>query len=92
MSEQNEVAAEAVEAVEAENEYQPKVPPKVRDVAYFVGLGLSFVCFIAAGGAYIWFDEPVAAAVASTAGLVGTGYGIISNGLGVVYRPGAQKK
>ena len=71
-------------------EYKPEVSPKVRDVAYFIGLGLSFVAFVGSGLAILLLDNPIGATVAAGIGLVSSGYSIISNGLGVVYRPGVQ--
>ena len=71
-------------------EYKPEVSPKVRDVAYFIGLGLSFVAFVGSGLAILLLENPLSATVAAGIGLVSSGYSIISNGLGVVYRPGVQ--
>jgi hypothetical protein len=60
---------------------------KVRDVAYFIGLGLSFVAFVGSGLAILLLENPLGATVAAGIGLVSSGY---SNGLGEMYRPGVQ--
>lgn len=74
-----------------EEEHKPKVPAKVRDVAYFIGLGVSFTAFVGSGLALLVLDDPLGATVAASIGLVSSGYSIISSGLGVAYRPGIHK-
>lgn len=70
--------------------YEPKVPAKVRDIAYFTGLATSALILLSVGVVRIWIPE-LAAQVSETGVVVGSAVGLITNGLGVVYRPGAQR-
>jgi hypothetical protein len=73
-----------------EGGYQPTIPAKVRDAAYIGGL-------IVTGAVAITVPSISALApdVAGVAAQIGTavlsGVGLIVSGLGVVYRPGAQR-
>ena len=67
--------------------YTPKVPGHVRDIAYFTGLGVSAATLLGVGIVGIWFPQ-LADQVAQTGVVVGSTVGLVTNGLGVVYRPG----
>lgn len=71
-------------------EYQPTVPATVRDAVYWVTLGTAAASALASGVAGIWFPD-IAGQVLATGGVATTVMGIIGGGVGVVYRPGAQR-
>jgi hypothetical protein len=73
-----------------EGDYQPTVPARVRDGVYWATLGTAAASALAAGIAGIWFPD-IAAQVVATGGVATTVMGIIGGGVGVVYRPGAQR-
>lgn len=78
------------EATTLEGDYQPTIPARVRDGAYIAGLIVTGV---------VAMTVPTVSAlvpdVAGVAAQIGTavlsGVGLIVSGLGVVYRPGAQR-
>jgi hypothetical protein len=74
---------------ELADEYKPEVPKRVRDIAYFTGLGVSALTLLAVGIVTIWAPD-YASQAAQTGVIVSTTTGIVVGGLGVVYRPGAQ--
>lgn len=92
------IIREAIEADQAEVtyfegelvDYNPTVPVGVRDGVYWVTLGTAAASALASGIAGIWFPE-IAAQVLATGGVATTVMGIIGGGVGVVYRPGAQR-
>jgi hypothetical protein len=70
--------------------YQPTIPAKVRDAAYIAGLIVTgVVATTVPTVSAIWPDIAGVAAQIGTAVL--SGVGLIVAGLGVVYRPGAQR-
>jgi hypothetical protein len=71
-------------------EYKPNVPDKVRDVAYWLTLGIAAAGALASGVTAIWTPE-LAGDVAATAGVLTSVMGIIGGGIGVIYRPGANR-
>lgn len=88
---------EAIEArtpdvtlVDVELDYTPTVPVTVRDGVYWVTLATAAASALSSGIAGIWFPE-IAAQVLATGGVATTVMGIIGGGVGVVYRPGAQR-
>lgn len=83
------IPAEVVE-LEAALEYQPTVPATVRDAVYWITLGTAAASALASGVAGIWFPD-IAGQVLATGGVATTVMGIIGGGVGVVYRPGAQR-
>lgn len=84
LTELAQVAGDALEG------YKPKVPVVVRDVAYWVTLGAAAASALATGLAGIWWPD-IAPQVLATGGVVTTVTGIIGGGVGVIYRPGAQR-
>lgn len=70
--------------------YQPTVPDHVRDIAYISGLIVTGVVAIT-----VPTISAIVPDIAGTAAQIGTailsGVGLIVSGLGVVYRPGAQR-
>lgn len=70
--------------------YQPTVPVTVRDAVYWITLGTAAASALASGVAGIWFPD-IAGQVLATGGVATTVMGIIGGGVGVVYRPGAQR-
>lgn len=70
--------------------YEPHVPARIRDGVYWVTLGTAAASALASGIAGIWFPD-IAAQVLATGGVATTVMGIIGGGVGVVYRPGAQR-
>ena len=73
------------------DDYKPTISRRVRDIAYFITLGVAATNALVVGVAVIWLPD-LAANIAATGGVVTTVMGIIGGGLGVVYRPGAQAK
>ena len=70
-------------------EYQPTIPPKVRDVVYITGLIATPTIGLIAAIVAIWFpaySEPVNATAVALGAFIGT----IVGGLATAYRPGAQ--
>lgn len=74
----------------AAEDYRPTVPGAVRDGVYWTTLGAAAASALASGVAGIWFPD-IAGQVLATGGVVTTVMGIIGGGVGVVYRPGAQR-
>lgn len=72
------------------DDYKPTVPPRVRDGVYWATLGTAAASALASGIAGIWFPA-IAAQVLATGGVATTVMGIIGGGVGVVYRPGANR-
>lgn len=70
-------------------DYQPTVPNRVRDVVYFIGLGVAALILLAVGVVSIWFPG-IAPQVSQTGVVVGQAVALVTAGLGVIYRPGAQ--
>lgn len=66
---------------------QPAVPPRVRTVAYFVGLITGALVLAATGLAPVWLAPEVAEDVVSTAGVLSGVAAFVAGGLGVAYRP-----
>lgn len=85
-----ELAPTTYEAELVADDYQPTVPARVRDGVYWVTLATAAASALASGIAGIWFPE-VAPQVLATGGVATTVMGIIGGGVGVVYRPGAQR-
>lgn len=71
-------------------EYRPEVSAPVRDAVYWTTLGTAAASALASGIAGIWFPD-IAGQVLATGGVATTVMGIIGGGVGVVYRPGAQR-
>lgn len=70
-------------------EYQPTIPPKVRDAVYIVGLIVSALVLLVVGLVGIWLPE--FKDQASESGVVVTSFvALIVSGLGTVYRPGVK--
>jgi len=70
--------------------YTPTIPPRVRDAAYIGGLVVSAA--VAVTVPTVSAIVPDAAGIAAQIGTaVLSGVGILVSGLGVVYRPGAQR-
>jgi hypothetical protein len=74
----------------AEETYRPEVPKRVRDVVYWATLGVAAVSLLASGLAGIW-TPGIAPEVLATTGVVTGVMGVIGGGVGVIYRPGAQR-
>lgn len=77
-------------APENVGDYQPNVPVRVRDVVYWATLATAAASALASGIAGIWIPD-IAGQVLATGGVATTVMGIIGGGVGVVYRPGAQR-
>ena len=75
---------------ESIEDYRPTVPANVRDGVYWLTLGTAAASALASGVAGIWFPD-IAAQVLATGGVATTVMGIIGGGVGVVYRPGADR-
>ena len=73
-----------------EEEYRPAVTPRVRDAVYWTTLATAAASALASGIAGIWIPD-IAPQVLATGGVVTTVMGIVGGGVGVVYRPGAQR-
>lgn len=71
------------------SEYQPTVPARVRDVAYYVAL-VTGALATGATGVVAALAPDVAPAVAAVSGAVTGVVATIAGGLGVAYRPGRQ--
>ncbi len=69
-------------------ESTPRVPERVRTIAYFTGLGVAATNALVCGVVAIWF-QPVAVEVAATGGVITTVAAGLAAGLGVAYRPTA---
>lgn len=70
--------------------YQPTIPTKVRDGAYIGGLIVAGVVAITVPTVAAVAPD-VAGIAAQIGAAVSSGVGLIVAGLGVVYRPGAQR-
>lgn len=73
-----------------EGGYRPAVTPRVRDAVYWTTLATAAASALASGIAGIWLPD-IAPQVLATGGVVTTVMGIVGGGVGVVYRPGAQR-
>lgn len=69
-------------------DYKPTIPPRVRDVTYFVLLGGAALALAVQGLAPIWAGEHLAGALSDSAGVLVSVLALIGGGLGVTYRPG----
>ncbi|NKY08189.1 hypothetical protein HF998_14560, partial [Cellulomonas hominis] len=67
------------------------VPPRVRTVAYFALLIVSWVVLLVSGLAPIWLASAQVQPVIATCGVVSSLLGAIAGGLGVAYRPTAVR-
>lgn len=70
--------------------YRPEVPKRVRDAVYWTTLGVAAASLLASGLAGIWTPD-IAPQVLATTGVATGVMGIIGGGVGVIYRPGAQR-
>ncbi|MGB3375320.1 MAG: hypothetical protein WBA87_09290 [Microbacterium sp.] len=70
--------------------YRPDVSERTRGVVYFTTLATAAASALASGIAGIWFPD-IAAQVLATGGVATTVMGIIGGGVGVIYRPAAQR-
>lgn len=70
--------------------YTPSVSARVRDAVYWATLGTAAASALASGLAGIWLPD-IAGQVLATGGVATTVMGIIGGGVGVIYRPGAQR-
>ena len=85
------LAESASEAATTDTQdYRPAVPVHVRDGVYWITLGAAAASALASGVAGIWFPD-IAGQVLATGGVLTTVMGIIGGGVGVVYRPGADR-
>lgn len=76
----------------ADELYQPQVPSKVRDVAYWAGFIVAAVVLLVTGIAPIYATAIVATQITATAGVISAVFAFIAGGLGVAFRPGAQNR
>lgn len=83
-------AGQHADADALETAYEPTVPKRVRDAVYWLTLGTAAASTLASGIAGIWFLD-IAPQVLATGGVFTGVMGIIGGGVGVVYRPGAQR-
>ena len=70
--------------------YEPTVPPKARDIVYWVGFIVGGLSLLVTGLAAIWVPD-YATQVTATALVIGNATAWVAAGLGVVYRPGVQE-
>lgn len=82
--------AEEPTTLEYEDEYRPEVPKRVRDVVYWATLGVSAAALLVSGLAGIWTPD-IAPQILATTGVATGVMGVIGGGVGVIYRPGAQR-
>lgn len=73
-----------------DDDYRPTVPVAVRDGVYWATLATAAASALASGVSGIWFPD-IAGQVLATGGVATTVMGIIGGGVGVVYRPGANR-
>lgn len=86
-----ELPATGIEyAAELAGDYRPRVSPRVRDGVYWATLATAAASVFASGIAGIWFPD-IAPQVLATGGVAASVMGIIGGGVGVIYRPGAQR-
>ena len=71
------------------SDYEPQVPPRVRDIVYWTGFIIGGLSLLVTGITAIWWPEN-APQIASTALVIGGVASWVSSGLGVVYRPGVS--
>lgn len=71
--------------------YKPKISPRVRTVVYFTALVTGAVLFTAAGLAPIWLAPLFATKITASCAVVGSVISAVCGGLGVAYRPTAQR-
>lgn len=67
---------------------RPTIPPRVRDITYFVLLGGAALALAVQGLAPIWTGEVLAERLSESAGVLVSVLALIGGGLGVTYRPG----
>ncbi|GAA3948986.1 hypothetical protein [Microbacterium soli] len=70
--------------------YRPNVPKRVRDAVYWATLAVAAASLLASGLAGIW-TPGIAPQVVATTGVATGVMGLIGGGVGVIYRPGAQR-
>jgi LytS/YehU family sensor histidine kinase len=70
-------------------DYQPSIPPKVRDAVYIGGLVAGALVGLVAAVVAVWAPD-YSEQVNATAVAVSTFIALVVGGLGTVYRPGAQ--
>ena len=69
----------------------PMVSEAARTLIYYILLGMSALTLAASLLAPIWFSEIVAAQVTDTVSAIAAVVGLVAGGLGVAYRPTAER-
>ena len=69
---------------------RPHVPARVRDGVYWATLGTAAASLLVSGFTSIWLPA-IAPEVLASGGVVASVMAIIGGGVGVIYRPGAQR-
>ena len=69
---------------------RPEVPKRVRDGVYWATLGIAAASLLVSGLASIWLPGIAPEVLASTGVVTGV-MGVVGGGVGVIYRPGAQR-
>lgn len=69
-----------------EEGHKPEVPPIVRTVVYFIGLGWGTLATLITAIAAVWWPDHVKEILATVGG-VSSAVSFLAGGLGVVYRP-----
>ncbi len=69
---------------------RPEVPKRVRDAVYWATLGIAAASLLVSGLTSIWLPGIAPEVLASTGVVTGV-MGVVGGGVGVIYRPGAQR-